>query len=141
VLIAAWFLFVAVTWMSVPIANLALRSTALGRAVLPSDQKRSSTAFAACLGACLLSILAALLVAPGFWGSAGTFALLASPVGWLHSLRPKLRRTSYFVAGGIGFVAVLGGDLISAGLEQVGAILVIVSFLSAAALLWVVRLA
>lgn len=141
VLIAAWFLFVAVTWMSVPIANLALRSTELGRAVLPSDQKRSSTAFAVCLGACLLAILAALLIAPGFFGTATTFGLLAFPVGSLHSLRPRLRRTGYLMAIGIGFAAVLGGALASAGLEAVGAIFLILSFLAALALLWVVRLA
>jgi tetratricopeptide (TPR) repeat protein len=140
-LIAAWFLFVAVTWMSVPIANLALRSTELGRAVLPSDQKRSSTAFAVCLGACLLAILAALLIAPGFFGTATTFGLLAFPVGSLHSLRPRLRRTGYLMAIGIGFAAVLGGVLASAGLQAVGAIFLILSFLAALALLWVVRLA
>ena len=118
-----------------------LRSTALGRAVLLSDQKRSSSAFAACLGACLLTILVALVVNPGFWGTAFTFGLLAFPVGSLHSLRPGLRRVGYLVAIGIGFAAVVGGALVSAGLETVGAILLIASFLSAFVLLWVVRLA
>ena len=55
-LIALWIAFVAVTWLSVPIANVALRFSAVGRAVLPADQKRSSTAFLAFVGAALLAV-------------------------------------------------------------------------------------
>src|SRR5262249_37749157 len=42
-LIGLWFLFLASTWLAVPLANVALRFSPVGRAVLPAEQKRSSS--------------------------------------------------------------------------------------------------
>jgi tetratricopeptide (TPR) repeat protein len=139
-LIGAWLLFVAITWAGVPIANLALRSTSVGRAVLPSDEKRSSSAFLACVAAGVVAVVLWVAVDPGFAGTAFTLGLLAFPVGSLHSLGPRLRPIGYGLAIAIACAAFLGGTLVSVGLETAGAVLLIVSFLAAAAMLWVVRL-
>ena len=65
-LFSLWILFLAATWMAVPIANLALRLSPVGRAVLPSDQKRSSAAFLAFVVAALVAVLLIFTVSTGF---------------------------------------------------------------------------
>jgi Flp pilus assembly protein TadD len=139
-LIALWIAFVALTWLSVPIANVALRFSAVGRAVLPADQKRSSTAFLAFVGAALLAVVLTLAVSPGFGGTAFAAGLLAFPVGPAHDLSRRRRRTVYAAAITAGVAAFVGGALVAVGVETAGAVILIVAFLSAAALIWVVRL-
>jgi tetratricopeptide (TPR) repeat protein len=139
-LIALWIAFVLVTWLGVPVANVALRFSAVGRAVLPADQKRSSTAFLAFVCAALLAVVLWLAVSPGFVGSAFATGLLAFPVGSAHDLSRRLRRIVYAAAITAGVAAFIGGALVAVGVETAGAVILIVAFLSAAVLLWVVRL-
>ena len=139
-LIAAWFLFVALTWASVPLANLALRSLSVGRAVLPAEQKRSSSVFLALVAACLLSLGLTVTVDSGFFGTAFTTGLLAFPAGSLHALGPRLRRAAYGVVVALAVAAYVGGALLALGVEEAGAVILLVSFLGAAVMLWVVRL-
>ena len=139
-LIALWIAFVAVTWLSVPIANVALRFSAVGRAVLPADQKRSSTAFLAFVGAALLAVVLSLAVSSGFVLAAFAAGLLAFAIGSAHSVGCRRRRIVY--AGGVtaGVAAFVGGALIAVGLETAGAVILIVALFSAVALIWTVRL-
>jgi cytochrome c-type biogenesis protein CcmH/NrfG len=140
-LIAAWILFVALTWAGVPLANLALRTTTIGRSVLPSDQKRSSTAFLVLLGACALSIVLGIVVNGAFVGAAMATGLLAFSAGSLHALGPRLRRIAYVAVIAGGLSALVGGALVTAGLESAGGVLILVGFLAGLVLIWVVRLA
>jgi tetratricopeptide (TPR) repeat protein len=139
-LIALWIAFVVVTWVSVPIANVALRFSAIGRAVLPADQKRSSTAFLAFVGAALLAVVLTLAVSPGFVGTAFAAGLLAFPVGSAHDLNRRRRRIVYAAAITAGVAAFVGGALVAVGVESAGAVILIAAFLSAVVLIWVVRL-
>lgn len=141
-LIALWFLFVAVTWMSVPIANLALRLSPVGRAVLPADQKRSSTAFLVFVGAALLAVALSVAVSTGFVLTAFTAGLLAFAVGSAHSLGRRRKRIVYAGAIAAGVTAFVGGSLISVrvGDASLGAIIIVVALFSAVALIWTVRL-
>jgi Flp pilus assembly protein TadD len=139
-LIALWIAFVAVTWLSVPIANVALRFSAVGRAVLPADQKRSSTAFLAFVGAALLAVVLSLAVSSGFVLAAFAAGLLAFAVGSAHSVGRRRRRIVYAGAVTAGVAAFVGGALIAVGLETAGAVILIVALFSAVALIWTVRL-
>jgi hypothetical protein len=139
-LIVAWLLFVAATWLSVPIANVALRFSTVGRNVLPSEQKRSSTAFLGLLGAALVAVVLAIAVNGSFTGTALATGLLAFPLGSAHGLRRTLRRIVYVVAIAVSVAGFLGGALVTAGLEGAGASLLLAAFFSALVLLWVVRL-
>jgi Flp pilus assembly protein TadD len=137
-LIVLWIAFVAVTWLSVPIANVALRFSPVGRAVLPADQKRSSTAFLAFVGAALLAVVLSLAVSSGFVLAAFAAGLLAFAVGSAHGL--GRRRIVYAGAVTAGVAAFVGGALIAVGLETAGAAILIVALFSAVALIWTVRL-
>jgi tetratricopeptide (TPR) repeat protein len=139
-LIALWIAFVVLTWLSVPIANVALRFSAVGRAVLPADQKRSSTAFLVFAGAAVLSVVLWIAVSPGFVGTAFAAGFLAFSVGSAHDLGRRLRRLVYAAAITALVAAFVGGALVAVGLETVGAVILIAAFLSGLALLWVVRL-
>jgi hypothetical protein len=141
-LIALWFLFVAVTWMSVPIANLALRLSPVGRAVLPADQKRSSTAFLVFVGAALLALVLSVVVSTGFVLTAFAAVLLAFVVGSAHGLGRRRKRIVYAGAIAAGVTAFVGGSLISVrvGDASLGAIIIVVALFSAVALIWTVRL-
>ena len=139
-LIALWIAFVAVTWLSVPIANVALRFSAVGRAVLPADQKRSSTAFLVFVGAALLAVVLSLTVSSGFVLAAFAAGLLAFAVGSAHSVGRRRRRIVYAGAVTAGVAAFVGGTLIALGLETAGAVILIVALFSAVALIWTVRL-
>jgi Tfp pilus assembly protein PilF len=139
-LIVLWIAFVAVTWLSVPIANVALRFSAVGRAVLPADQKRSSAAFLAFVGAALLGVVLTVAVSTGFALTAFAAGLLAFSVGSAHGLRGRRRRIVYAGAVTAGIAAFAGGALIAVGVETGGAIILVVAAFSAAALTWVVRL-
>jgi Tfp pilus assembly protein PilF len=139
-LIALWIAFVAVTWLSVPIANVALRFSAVGRAVLPADQKRSSTAFLAFVGAALLAVVLSLAVSSGFVLAAFAAGLLAFAVGSAHSVGRRRRRIVCAGAVTAGVAAFVGGALIAVGLETAGAVILIVALFSAVALIWTVRL-
>jgi Flp pilus assembly protein TadD len=139
-LIVLWILLVASTWLSVPIANLALRFSTVGRSVLPSGEKRSSSAFLALIGLCLLAIVLAIVVDGSFTGAAIATGLLALPLGSAHEAGPRLRRGVY--AGGVAVVIAgfVGGMLVAVGLAGPGAILLLGAFFLALVLLWVVRL-
>ena len=138
--VVVWLLFVASTWLSVPIANLALRLSMIGRSVLPSDEKRSSSAFLALIGLCLLAIVLAIAVDGSFTGAALATGLLALPLGSAHEVGPRLRRGVY--AGGVAVVIAgfVGGVLVAVGLAGAGAVLLLGAFFLALVLLWVVRL-
>jgi Tfp pilus assembly protein PilF len=138
-LIVVWIAFVAATWLSVPIANVALRFSTVGRAVLPRDQRRSSTAFLAFVGAALLAVVLCLGVSRGFVGTAIAVGLFAFPVGSAHALSRRPRRIVYATAVTGGIAAFVGGVLMAVGLES-AAVILGVAILSAIALLWVVRL-
>jgi Flp pilus assembly protein TadD len=139
-LIALWIAFVAITWLSVPIANVALRFSAVGRAVLPADQKRSSNAFLAFVGAALLAVVLSLAVSSGFVLAAFAAGLLAFAVGSAHSVGRRRKRIVYAGAVTAGVAAFVGGALIAVGLETAGAVILIVALFSAVALIWTVRL-
>ena len=141
-LIVLWFLFVAVTWMSVPIANLALRLSPVGRAVLPAEQKRSSAAFLAFVMAALVAVALTLAVSTGFALTAFAAVLLAFVVGSAHGLGRRRKRIVYTGAIAAGVTAFVGGSLISVrvGDASLGAIIIIVALFSAVALIWTVRL-
>jgi Tfp pilus assembly protein PilF len=140
--IGLWLLFVVATWLAVPIANAVLRLSAVGRAVLPADEKRSSTMFLAFLAAALLAVVLGITVQSGFAIAALPIAFLAVPVGSAHSLRPRLRRVVYGCAIAAGVTAFVGGALIPVriGGGSLGALLIILALVSAAVLVWVVRL-
>jgi tetratricopeptide (TPR) repeat protein len=139
-LIILWIVFVAATWLAAPIANVALRFSPVGRAVLPADQKRSSVAFLAFLGAAVLALVLALAVSAGFFVAVFTMALLAFAVGNAHIPRRRLRRIVYAAAIAAGLAAFVGGALTAGGAESAGVALLLPALLSAIALLWVVRL-
>jgi Tfp pilus assembly protein PilF len=140
--IGLWFLFLATTWLAVPIANVALRFSAVGRAVLPAEQKRSSTVFLAFVGAALLGVVLAIVVHGGFAGTAFACAFLAVAVGSAHDLSPRRKRFVFSSAIAAGIVAFVGGVLIPvrAGSGSVGAVIIIVAMLWAVVLIWTVRL-
>jgi tetratricopeptide (TPR) repeat protein len=139
-LIVLWIAFVALTWLGAPIANVVLRFSKVGRAVLPADQKRSSAAFLAFLGAAVLALVLTIAVSTGFALTVLTTGLLAFAVGNAHVPRRRLRRVVYASAITAGVAAFVGGALVAAGAETVGIVFVVVALLSAIALLWVVRL-
>ena len=139
-LIILWIAFVALTWLGAPLANVALRFSPVGRAVLPADQKRSSAAFVAFLGAAVLALVLTFAVSGGFGLTVFTMALLAFVVGNAHVPRRRLRRIVYASAITAGVAAFVGGALVAAGAETAGAVIIVVAVLSAVALLWVVRL-
>jgi hypothetical protein len=142
VLIVPWLVFVVVTWLSVPIANAALRLSAVGRAVLPADEKRSSTASLACIGAAVIAGVLAAVVSVGFLLTAFATLLLALSVGSAHSLSPRRRRIVYVGAIAAGVAAFVGGALINVrvGGGSLGAAIGIAALITAGALVWVVRL-
>jgi len=141
-LIALWIAFVAVTWLSVPIANLALRFSPVGRAVLPADQKRSSTAFLVFVGAALLAVVLSVAVSTGFVLTAFAAGLLSFAVGSAHALGHRRRRIVYAGAFAAGVTAFVGGALIGVRVGDIslGAVIVVASLFSAVALIWTVRL-
>jgi thioredoxin-like negative regulator of GroEL len=141
-LIVLWLAFVALSWMSVPIANLALRLSPVGRAVLPEDQKRSSAAFLAFVVAALVAVLLSLTVSTGFVLTAFTAGLLAFAVGSAHGLGRKRKRIVYGGSIAAGLAAFVGGALIDVrvGDASLGAIIIVVALFSAVALIWTVRL-
>jgi Flp pilus assembly protein TadD len=142
VLIGLWLLFVATTWLAVPIANVLLRLSAVGRAVLPADEKRSSTMFLAFLGAALLGVVLAIVVHKGFAGTAFACAFLAVAVGSAHGLGRRRKQIVYSGAIAAGFLAFVGGALIPVrvGGGSLGAVFIIAALFSAVALIWTVRL-
>ena len=140
VLIVLWIAFVALTWLGEPIANVALRFSPVGRAVLPADEKRSSAAFVACLGAAALALVLTFAVNGVFALAVFTMVLLAFSVGNAHVPNPKLRRTIYGGAIAAGLAAFLGGALAEVGAEGADLALAVVALLTAIVLLWVVRL-
>jgi tetratricopeptide (TPR) repeat protein len=141
-LIALWFAFITLTWLAVPIANVVLRFSAVGRAVLPADQKRSSTAFLAFVGAALLALVLAIAVQAGWVTVAPVALVLAFAVGSAHNLSRRRRRIVYGSAIVTGVAAFVGGALfaIRVGSVSPGSLLIIAALLSALALLWAVRL-
>jgi len=138
-LLVVWFTFVALTWVATPIANLALRFSPRGRAVLPADQKRSSTFFAALVGGCLLSVLLAALVSGVFAGTALALGLLAFSVGSGHTLSSRRRRVLDAVGGAAVVAAFLGAALVALGVHA-GVVLVLAAVFAGLGLLWFVRL-
>jgi tetratricopeptide (TPR) repeat protein len=139
-LIVLWIAFVALTWLGVPLANVALRFSPVGRAVLPADQKRSSAAFLAFLGGAGLAVVVALAVRPGFLVTVLPMVLLAFVVGNAHVPKRRWRRIVYASAITAGVAAFVGGTLIAAGAETAGVVLLAVSLVTAVVLLWIVRL-
>ena len=132
-----WIAFVALTWLSVPLANLALRFSPVGRAVLPADQKRSSDAFLAFLGGALLAVVLALAVYPQFLITALAMGLLSFVVGNAHVPMRRRRRIVYASAIAAGALAFVGGATAPA---TAGIVLLGISFVTAIVLFWVVRL-
>ena len=139
-LIILWAAFVALTWLGEPLANVALRFSKVGRAVLPAEQKRSSAAFLAFLGATVLAAVLALAVDPRFFLAVLTTGLLTFVVGNAHVPRRRLRRIVYVSAIAAGVAAFVAVALTAAGAETAGFVLLVTALLSAIALLWVVRL-
>jgi tetratricopeptide (TPR) repeat protein len=139
-LVVAWILFVALTWASVPLANLGLRLSRVGRNVLPAEEKRSSSMFLALVATCLVAVVLGLAVNGSFVGAAIALGLLAFPLGSSHGLSRRVRRTVEAVGGVAAVGAVAGAILVTAGLEGPGAILLLAGFGAGIVLLWVVRL-
>jgi tetratricopeptide (TPR) repeat protein len=135
-LVLLWIAFLSAIWLSVPIANVALRFSAVGRAVLPADQKRSSTAFLAFVAAALVALALAVAISEGFALTAFTAGLLAFAVGSAHELSGTRRRIVYKAAIAAGVTAFVGGTLIAVGLETAGAVILVVAAVSTLPLLW-----
>ncbi|HET7807682.1 MAG TPA: tetratricopeptide repeat protein [Gaiellaceae bacterium] len=141
-LVVVWIVFLAVTWMSVPIANLALRLSPVGRAVLPEDQQRSSMAFLAFVVAALVAVALAFAFNSGFAVTAFACGLLAFAVGSAHGLGRRRKRVVYGGAIAAGILAFVGGALVSVrvGDASLGGIILVAAAISAVALIWTVRL-
>jgi hypothetical protein len=139
-LIILWIAFVALTWLGAPLANVALRFSPVGRAVLPADQRRSSAAFLAFLGAAGLALVLTLAVSGGFVGTIFATGLLAFVAGNAHVPKRRWRRIVYASAITAGVAAFVGGALIAAGVETAGVVLLAAAIVIAILLLWVVRL-
>jgi tetratricopeptide (TPR) repeat protein len=138
--LVAWFAFVALTWLATPLANLALRLSPRGRAILPAEQRRSSSFFAGLIGAFLIAVILGLGVNSIFFVVVLALAFVALAVGSAHALAPGRRRVVYIVVAAAVVAAFLGAAIIAAGVNW-GSILLIASMLTGAALIWVVRLA
>jgi tetratricopeptide (TPR) repeat protein len=139
VALGVWLGFLALTWMAVPIANLVLRTSRVGRTILPDEQKRSSTLFALLVAGAVVSV-PLIFVNGGFTEVAFVMVFLAFAAGSTHDLPAGRRQLVNRAIAGVALCSVTGGVLIAAGVEGVGAIVAIAAFLSSALLLWVVRL-
>jgi hypothetical protein len=135
-----WFAFVALTWLGPPVANLALRLSPRGRAILPAEQKRSSTLFASLVGGAVLAFVLAVLVAPPFAVAAVPLALLAFSAGSYHTLSRARRRAYIVVAGAAVVAAFLGATFQSLGVDA-GVGFFVAAVIAGVALLWFVRFA
>jgi hypothetical protein len=138
-LLVVWFGFVALTWVAVPVANLALRLTPRGRAVLPAEQKRSSSSFAALVGGCALALIIAVVVSPVFAGTALALGVTALAVGSGHALAARRQRLFAVVVIVVVIAAFLGATLVSLGVHA-GVVLVLAAAFTGLALVWLVRL-
>jgi Tfp pilus assembly protein PilF len=139
-LLVAWFAFVLLTWVAEPVANLALRLSPRGRAVLPVEQRRSSSLFGVLVGAGLIALVLC-VVSWAFLGVAFAIGFLALSVGSGHVLAPARQNALGIVVGAAALAAFAGAALVVAGVTEPGAILIVVAMLTGAALTWVVRLA
>ena len=137
-LLVVWFTFVVLTWAAVPIANVILRLSPRGRAILPSEQKRSSSAFALIVGGAVLAAILAATVDGVFTGTALALGFLAFSAGSAHGVSAGRRRALEIAVASAVAAAYLGGVLVSVGLNA-GVFLVIASLLTGVALIWVVR--
>ena len=137
--VITWIVFVALSWLSIPLANVALRLTPRGRGILPADQRRSSSTFAALLGGALLAAILAVVVDGVFAGTAFALGLLAFPAGSAHGLSPRRRRAFEIVLAVGVLAAFLGGVLVAAGVNA-GVFPLLAAFLAGVGLIWFVRL-
>jgi hypothetical protein len=137
-LVVMWLAFVALTWLGPPVANLALRLSPRGRAILPAAQKRSSSMFAALVAGAVLAVALALVVGEPFAETALALGLLALSAGSYHGLSPARRRVLVVVIGAAAGAAFLGATLVSVGVDA-GALLLIAAVIAGVALLWFVR--
>ena len=140
-LIVLWIAFWALTWLGVPVANVALRFSTVGRAVLPAEQKRSSEAFLAFLGAAVLALVLGLVVSASFAVGLLPLVLLAFVVGNAHDLGRRRRRVVYVSAITAGVAAFAAGALAAAGADTAGLVLFGGAIVTGIVLIWVVRLA
>src|SRR5262249_11847587 len=138
--VIAWIVFVALTWMATPLANVALRLTPRGRAILPADQRRSSSTFVALLGRALVPVLLAVVVSGVFAGTALALVLLALPAGSAHGLSRRRRRAVEVILAVAVVAAFVGAVVVAAGVNA-GVILVLASVFAGVGLIWFVRLA
>ena len=138
--IGLWLGFIALTWLAVPIANLLLRLSSVGRAILPKEEKRSSTLFALLIAGALLSVPLVLLDG-GFMEVALVLVFLALAAGSAHELSSRRKRLLERAIVGIALASATGAILIVSGVETAGAIVAIAAFFSSVLLLWFVRLA
>jgi len=139
VAIGLWLGFLVLTWAAAPLANLLLRTSRVGRTVLPKDEKRSSSMFAILIAGALLAV-PLILLNGGFTEVAFVLVFLAFAAGSTHELSTGRKQLVNRAIIGIALCSVTGAVLIAAGVEAVGAIIAIAAFLSSALLLWVVRL-
>ena len=138
--IVAWLAFVLLTWTATPIANLALRLTPRGRAVLPAEAKRSSSLFGALIGCCVLAVGLGIFVDGVFVEAALTSGLLAAAVGSSHALSTARQRAVNVAVVATALTGFLGAALVAAGLTA-AVFLALAAFLAGFALIWFVRLA
>jgi len=138
--LAVWLTFVALTWAATPLANVALRLSPRGRAILPSEQKRSSSAFALLLGGAVLAGILAVAISGVFAGTAFALVLLAFSAGSAHGLSRGRKRAYEIVLAVAVAAAYLGAALVSAGVHA-GVVLLIAAVFAAVTLIWVVRFA
>jgi hypothetical protein len=135
----AWYAFVTLTWVATPLANVVLRLSPRGRAILPAAQKRSSSVFIALLGGAVLAVILAVVISGIFGATAIALVLLALSAGSGHGLSRR-RRRAYEIALAIAVTAAfLGAVLISVGVKP-GVILLLAAGLTGIVLLWIVRL-
>jgi len=138
-LVIAWIVLVALTWLAIPLANVALRLTPRGRAILPAAQRRSSSTFAALLGGALVALVLAVAVSGVFAETAFALVLLALSAGSAHGLPPRRRRVFEIVLAVAVAAALIGGVLVAAGVNA-GVFPLLAAFLAGVVLIWVVRL-
>jgi hypothetical protein len=139
-LVVLWIAFVAVTWMSVPIADLALRLSPVGRVVLPRSRSTRPPRSSRSWVAAVVAVVLALAVSTGFVLTAFTAGLLGRVA---RTRQLGARRRPQAEPGGLRgrdhgrLAAFVGGALIAVrvGHVSLGGILLVAALLSAVVLI------
>lgn len=107
--IAAYIIFVWMTWTSSTLFNLVLRLDRFGRLVLSESEKRASTFAGLCIVSCLALGIAGSLIAkfpPSFWLTGALFLGLMLPVS--QCFQENRNKQLIAAAYSLGLLAIIG---------------------------------